>query len=148
MSTMTFDGQTHQITLRNRAGAVTGTWPAFNNIDRHATLNHLPDGTYAFQDTIRPHPHPASPNGPYGSYGILRFNVPGHVGIGVHSGRADSAHLPGPQHPTEGCIRTTDAGMAAIAAAIRTDPLSTISVQNNSRIAAEHAAIRLHHHAR
>lgn len=64
-------------------GKVVGTWTAYNNIDSHATIQpHIPDGTYAVVDTARPHPHAADPNGPYGSYGIVRFNVPGHVGVG------------------------------------------------------------------
>ena len=50
--------------------------------------------------------HAASANGPYGLHGIIRFDVPGHPGTGVHSGRANARHLPGPEHPTMGCIRT------------------------------------------
>ena len=135
---MVFDGTIHQISLIDSTGRTLGTWPAFNNVDRHATLTHLPNSTYPFLDSVRPHPHPADPDGPYGSYGILRFTVPGHRGIGVHSGRAGSAHQPGPPHPTEGCIRTTDAAMQSISTVIRTDPLSTIDVRHNDPVVAQH----------
>lgn len=138
MSRMVFDGTTHQVSLIDRSGTTIGTWPAFNNVDRHATLTHLPNATFPFVDNVRPHPHPASPNGPYGSHGILRFTVPGHVGIGLHSGRATAAHQPGPPHPTEGCIRTTDDAMQSISTAIRNDPLSTIDVRRNDPIVAQH----------
>lgn len=55
-----------------------------------------------------------SANGPYDLYGIIRFNVPGHPGIGIHAGRTSTRYLPGPQHPTMGCIRTSDAAMLYI----------------------------------
>lgn len=67
-----------------------------------------------------------------GSYGIIRFNVPGHPGIGVHSGRANARHLPGPAHPTMGCIRTTDEAMKTLKGHITNHPLSTIEILNNS----------------
>ena len=81
-----------------------------------------------------------------GSYGILRFNVPGHPGIGVHSRRANAAHLPGPPHPTEGCIRTTDDAMRSISDVIRNDPLSTIDViRNDPAVAGDPDARRASH---
>ena len=147
MARMVYDGTSHLITLINRAGKVVGSWSAFNNVDRHATLTHLPNATYSFMDAFRPHPHPANPNGPYGSYGILRFNVPGHPGIGIHSGRANAAHLPGPPHPTEGCIRTTDDAMRTISDVIRNDPLSTIDVIRNDPIVAGEPDARNASHA-
>ncbi len=132
MSRMRYGGTSHQITF----------------VDRHATLQHLPNGTFAFADTFRPHPHPANPNGRYGSYGILRFNMSGHLGIGVHSGRADAAHQPGPPHATMGCIRTTDDAMAGISAAIRNDPLTTIEIRGNDAVVARHGPVggALHAH--
>jgi len=114
MSTLVFNGATHQVTLNDAHGNPVGSWSAYNNVDSHATLTHLQNRSYTVQDTTAPHRHAANANGPYGSHGIVRFNVPGHPGIGVHSGRANARHLPGPAHPTMGCIRTTDAAMAAI----------------------------------
>jgi hypothetical protein len=106
MSKLKFNGTSHEISLLDSNDRVVGTWSAYNNIDSHAAIQpHLPNGSYRIQDTARPHSHAANPNGPYGSYGIIRFSVPGHVGVGVHSGRANACHLPGPQHPTMGCIR-------------------------------------------
>jgi len=50
----------------------------------------------------------------------------------VHSGRANARHLPGPQHPTMGCIRTTDDAMQAISALMRQQPLTAVEVTNNT----------------
>lgn len=83
MSKLKFNGATHQIVLVDGRGTVVGTWPAYNNIDSHASIQpHLANGSYMVRDRVRPHPHAANPNGPYGSYGIIRFDVPGHVGVG------------------------------------------------------------------
>jgi len=136
MSNLKFDGQTHQLSLINDHGYVVGTWVAYNNVDSHATLTHIQNRTYSIQDRLAPHSHAASANGPYGLHGIIRFNVPGHPGIGVHSGRANARHLPGPEHPTMGCIRTTDEAMLAISNFISTSPLATIEVINNNAVAA------------
>ena len=150
MSSLVFNGATHQISLNDAHGNPVGTWSAYNNVDSHATLTHLQNRNYTVQDTTTPHRHAANANGPYGSHGIVRFNVPGHPGIGVHSGRANARHLPGPAHPTMGCIRTTDAAMAAIANYIRTSPLTSVQVTHNSAPRAQHAtrqAQRGHPHA-
>lgn len=129
MSKLRFSGRRHEILLFDRHGRLVGEWPAYNHVDSHASVQpHLPDGTYVVQDTTRPHFHPANPNGPYGSYGIIRFTVPGHIGVGLHSGRADATHLPGPQHPTMGCIRTADAAMRSIRDFMAADPLTTVQV--------------------
>jgi hypothetical protein len=142
MAILIFNGQTHQITLTGSDGQPEGTWPAYNNVDSHATLTHLQNRTYTVEDRVAPHRHIASANGPYGLHGIIRFNVPGHPGIGVHSGRANARHLPGPAHPTMGCIRTTDEAMRAIAASMRAAPLTTIDVTNNNAPLARAASSR------
>lgn len=144
-ATLLFDGHTHQITLIGSNGEARGTWPAYNNVDTHATLSHLQNRTYTVTDWIAPHRHAASADGPYGLHGIIRLNVPGHPGIGVHSGRANARHLPGPAHPTMGCIRTTDEAMRAIAASMGTSPLMTIEVTNNSAPMARAASGRNRH---
>jgi len=132
MSKLSFDGTAHTLTLQSDDGSTIKTWSAYNNVDSHATLRHINNGTYQIQDRSAPYPHTANPNGPYGSYGIIRFNVPGHPGIGVHSGRANSRHLPGPPHPTMGCIRTTDEAMKELKEHMSEHSLSTIEVRNNS----------------
>lgn len=149
-----FDGHTHQITLIGSNGETRGTWPAYNNVDTHATLTHLQNRTYVMADRTALHRHIASADGPYGLHGIIRFNVPGHPGIGVHSGRANARHLPGPAHPTMGCIRTTDEAMQAIGASMGASPLMTIEVVNNSAPMARaashrnrHRHLHGHHHA-
>ena len=145
MSRLVYNGQTHQVSLIDNQGRTVGNWTAYNNVDSHATLRHLPNGNFTVQDTRAPHPHGRDANGPYGSHGIVRFNVPGHTGIGLHSGRAGARYLPGPQHPTMGCIRTTDAAMQAIAGAITNDPLTTMAVTNNSATAAQNGVRHAHH---
>ncbi|TWB13108.1 hypothetical protein FBZ89_12175 [Nitrospirillum amazonense] len=145
MSKLQFDGVKHQIALINASGSAVGTWAAYNNVDSHATIRHIHNGIYTIQDRIRPHHHTASADGPYGLHGIIRFDVPGHPGIGVHSGRAHARHLPGPEHPTMGCIRTSDEAMAAICGVMIRDPLATIEVFNNDASAARIASIVNHH---
>ncbi|MCQ8896779.1 hypothetical protein NQT62_10080 [Limnobacter humi] len=132
MSSLKFDGACHSLQLIDQQGNLVGDWVAYNNVDISAKLRFIPNGTYSFIDTQRPYPHKPDPNGPYGSYGILRFNVPHHAGIGVHSGRSASKRLPGPQHPTMGCIRTSDQAMHAISELIAEDPLTSIQINNNS----------------
>jgi hypothetical protein len=138
-----YNGHIHKIQLLGHNNASLGSWVAYNNIDKtfaklhYHSLTHLKNGVYVVQDARIPFLHPADPNGPYGSYGIIRFHYPGHPGVGVHSGRANAKRLPGAQHPTHGCIRTTDEAMASIIAAIRKDPLKTIAVVGNSETSIE-----------
>lgn len=82
-------------------------------------------------------PSPDTTDGSFGLVGILRFAVPGHSGIGVHSGQAHAHYKPGPPHPTFVCIRTTDtAAMLNITRHIYDDPLTTITVINNDHTVA------------
>ena len=147
MSTLLFDGLSHQLSLIGNNGEIQGTWIAYNNVDRHATLTHVPNRTYTIQDRSVPLRHTADANGSYGLHGIIRFNMAGHPGIGVHSGRAHARHQPGPQHQTMGCIRTSDEAMLAIAEAMQSESLSTIEVRNNSAPMARTAS-RKHKHRR
>jgi hypothetical protein len=68
-------GATHEITLLGSDGSEIGAWSAYNNVDSHATIRHIHNGTYEIQDRSAPHRHTSDPNGPYGSYGIIRFTV-------------------------------------------------------------------------
>ena len=142
MSKLKFDGMTHQITLIDSSGNTVGTWAAYNNVDSHATIRHISNGTYTVHDRVVPHPHAASANGPYGLHGIIRFDVPGHPGTGVHSGRANARHLPGPEHPTMGCIRTSDDAMSAISGVMNRDALTAVEVNNNNAALARGASQR------
>ena len=69
-----------------------------------------------------------------------------HTDLGVHAGRTNSTdsrviskkpliqgHYEGPYYRTNGCIRTNEAAMHAIAAGIAKDPLRTLKVQNNGK---------------
>jgi hypothetical protein len=141
VSKLVFDGSRHRITLYSN-GQVLGTWTAYNNVDRHATISHVRNGTYTVLDKTAPRSHAANANGPYGLHGIVRFNVPGHPGIGVHSGRALAKRMPGPQHPTMGCIRTTDEAMDLIAETMKASQLTVIEIVHNSPSAARAASAR------
>src|SRR5262249_50810965 len=147
MSKLRFNGTSHEISLLDRSDRVVGTWTAYNNTDSHATLRHVPNGTYTVQDTTTPHEHSADPNGPYGSDGIVRFDVPAHARGRVQAGRANARQNPGPQHPTMGCLRTTDEAMRNVRDLMATDPLTTIEVTANSPASSDHGRRRHGHHA-
>jgi hypothetical protein len=137
MSKLSFDGCAHTLSLLGDDGSAIGQWVAYNNVDHRATFKHVSNGTYQIQDKTAPHLHPGdNADGSYGSYGIIRFSYPGHPGVGVHSGQAHHRYKPGPQHPTMGCIRTSDEAMKKIKEHMGISSLSTITVINNSGCAA------------
>ena len=134
MSTLTYEGMKHLLTLRDSQERVIGSWQAHNLVDRKATVDFVHDGTYSFQDKVAPHHHPIGDtvDGGYGPYGIFRIIYPGHQGVGVHSGRR--FHKPvGPAYWTEGCIRTTDTAMKTIVETVKTDHLSQLLVKGNHK---------------
>ena len=141
MSVLTFDGQTHTVTILDKTGKVIATGPANNRTDSHATLQFVPNGSYNVQDQTATHRHGGTHdtvNGEYGSYGIIRFNVPGHDGVGLHAGRATVADKTpqraiGPDHVTQGCIRTNEAVMGSAAGVMKDDPITSMVVVNNRR---------------
>lgn len=145
MSKLFFDGTEHKVHFIDKDGTDLGSWEAYNNVDSHASLTHIPNGTYSTVDKSVPHLHPGTNkdtvNGSYGSYGIIRFNVPGHSGIGLHSGRANGR---GAQHPTFGCIRTTDEAMKEIKRLMLHDPISSVEVSKNSNARAHHSTHKYH----
>ncbi|MBL7635489.1 L,D-transpeptidase family protein [Atlantibacter hermannii] len=133
MSRLVFNGENHQLSLLDGDFTVVGSWKAYNNVDSRAKIKILINGSYSIQDKKKPHLHPGdNEDGSYGSYGIIRFNYPGHPGIGVHSGQAHNRYKPGPEHATMGCIRTTDEAMKKIKDYMETSPLTTITIKNNS----------------
>ena len=148
MSRLVFDGTAHTVQLIDKHGKAVGTWTAYNNIDsafaktHYAGARHLKNGLYVMQDSRSAHRHPGdNANGRFGTYGILRFNYHvDHPGVGVHSGRANNTRVPGAQHATHGCVRTTDEAMRYITAHISGDPLTNITIQGNSQAAAQHGA--------
>ena len=161
-SDVVYDTRSHTLTLYNGKGAIIGSWHANNLVDRKATLQKLPNGRYSFQDTKAPHLHSGvdrhgvpldSAKGQFGSYGIFRlktFDVSGvpHSGVGVHSGREGvpdqtTAHGEGPDHVTEGCLRTSDAAMQSIVDTANSDPLNSLTVDDapdpGKQVSAENA---------
>ncbi|MDF3983949.1 L,D-transpeptidase [Luteibacter sp. PPL554] len=113
------------VTYTRRDGTVAGSFPA-NNITNRTSNGSSPNGTF---NRVGLNAHPESDaNGPYGSHGIITFDVPGRTGMGLHSGRADRGAQ---NHPTLGCIRTTDAAMEAVRELERTDPVTSMNVINN-----------------
>ncbi len=120
LSDVRFDRTTGTITIYDNKGNSVAQFPAANNTTSNSK-GPWPNGTYDFSYYV---PHPESGSyGPYGSYGNFVFNVPGRIGMGVHSGRS------GPQSKTEGCIRTTDDATDFLNKLNRVDPLQTITVQ-------------------
>jgi L,D-transpeptidase-like protein len=136
MATVVFDGGRHTLTLLDSNNRQVGQWRANNVVDHRATLRFIPNGTYHIIDPFWSHRHGGAadtPEGPYGSYGIIRlqqFAADGHVhsGVGIHAGRAGRG---GPDHATMGCIRTTEAAMQGINQHIQTDALLMIQVRFN-----------------
>jgi hypothetical protein len=139
MSEIVFNGHDHTITLRGSNGAVIGRWRANNRTTSAASLQYVANGNYPVEDRHRPHTHGVtqdSTNGEYGAHGIVRFSVPGHDGVGIHSGRESIPDLTpqrgtGPDHVTQGCIRTTDDAMQTITDTMSQDPLTQIRVEHN-----------------
>jgi RHS repeat-associated protein len=132
LSTVTYNGQTHTVTYTGSDGTVVGTFPANNNTTTTSN-GPWPNGTFPRSGS---NPHPESDtNGAYGSHGIIIFDVPNRTGMGLHSGRADSGAQ---NHPTLGCIRTTDASMGFLRNLDRTDPVTSMTVVNNDVHAAQH----------
>jgi RHS repeat-associated protein len=149
-SDLVYDGKTKTMTLYSSNGQKIGSWHANNRVDSHASLRGLPDGKYKFQDTKSPHHHQGndkhgvpkdSAKGEYGSFGIFRlepFKADGstHEGVGVHSGREgvpdkSAEHGEGADHVTQGCLRSCDPAMHQITETAKTDPLKTLTVENN-----------------
>lgn len=121
-----FDGQLHKIAVRDSADPTKALiFDAYNNVDSRSR-GKWPDGTFSYERSTK-HPDDG-PNSPYGSHGNVIFTVPGRSDMGVHSGRADRR---GPQHPTMGCIRTMDDGVAALLRVVHKGHV--IKVLNNVR---------------
>ena len=120
LSSITYDFNTSSLSLYDSGGSLIGQFPAGNNTTADSN-GSWPPGTYPYSYYV---PHPESgPTGPYGSHGNFVFDVPGRPGMGVHSGRQN------PQHPTQGCIRTTDEATQTIKNLNTTDPLTSITVR-------------------
>jgi RHS repeat-associated protein len=152
-SDLFYDGSTHPLTLYSNSSEELGSWHANNNVDSRASLGKLPDGTYPVLDQNSPHMHgdavdthdsnkQDSENGEYGPGGIFRledFKGPDgkmHQGVGVHAGREDkpdAAGRKGPDHATQGCVRSCDAAVKKITDTAKKDPLKTLTVQNNRK---------------
>ena len=147
MAFLIFDGAKHNLTLLDSKAGQMGQWPANNIVDHRATLRFVPNRVHALIDRAHPHKHSGgvdTTNGTYGPAGIIRlhpFSADGttHSGVGVHSGRKSQG---GHNHPTMGCIRTTDEAMTVIAHHMLTDQLTHILVFNN------HLQQKVHRHAR
>lgn len=132
-STLDYDGATNRLTL-TRGDGTAQEFPAGNNTDSRSQ-GRWPNGTFGYERHTSHGGDDDTPDGKYGSHGNYIFTVPGHEGMGVHSGRAsrrDGAGRSGVNHATFGCIRTTDEGTAAIRDAMTSgDPVTRITVRNN-----------------
>ena len=107
LSELIFNPAGRTISLFDRNQQIVAQTVAGNNAQKSSRGPWNP-GTYAYSYHKD---HGGGANGPYGSNGNYVFDVPGCVGCGVHSGRAeqcDKAGRCGTEHATNGCIRTTD----------------------------------------
>jgi RHS repeat-associated protein len=74
----------------------------------------------------------SDPCGRYGRHGFFHFDVKGRTEMGLHAGRDCPQYNPrGIEHPTGGCIRTTDSAMKFIKELHEKDPLEYIEVKRN-----------------
>jgi RHS repeat-associated protein len=105
------------LVLLDGNGNIAGIYPAGNNVSSNAVNDNGVTPTVPYQPgtydpgPYHPHPEASDPEGPFGQNGIFLFPRPGCAGCGVHSGRRnrrDRAKRKGPQHATNGCIRSTD----------------------------------------
>ena len=120
LSSIVFNRRSGAMNVYDDAGELQFSCKAGNNVTPWAK-GPFPPGTFPFSHYNR---HPESgPTGPFGSYGIFIFNVPGRTGMGVHSGRQ------GPQSPTLGCVRTDDPCMLDMNGLHQKDPIRSITVQ-------------------
>jgi hypothetical protein len=134
MSTLYFNRSAHTIALTGGDGTAIGNWTAYNNVDSASAP--WDDGSYNF-DYRKTHADDA-PDSAYGSYGIFIFKTPPRTGLGVHSGREnvkDGLGRKGPQHATNGCVRTTDDAMKQILATHTNDPLLSFTLAESEAIA-------------
>ena len=106
-------------------------WSAANNVQ--FGFKPWPPGRYRFDQQVS-HADDA-PDSAYGSFGSLRFIVPGRTGMEIHSGRAtipDGLQRVGFEHCTFGCIRTIDAAMKDLVLSIASDPIEWLVVVGKS----------------
>jgi hypothetical protein len=126
MSQLFYSSSIGRLSLHNTVPA--GPWAAANFVDSSAA-GPFPSGTVPF---IGWHHHPDdAPESPFGLYGIILFSVVGRTGMGIHSGRAgvpDALGREGIFHCTLGCLRTSDAAMAALARIHATDQIIALTV--------------------
>lgn len=129
-SSLTFSRSTHSLSLYDNQGNLVGTYNASNNAT--SGTQPWPNGTFSYS-WHSPHLN-AQPSDRISQSGNYVFNVDGRGGMGVHAGRLGMEDLAGRHdwnHATEGCIRTTEEAMSAIAQRFKqSDPLTTITVQN------------------
>jgi RHS repeat-associated protein len=129
LSSLIYNPSAGTITVVNGAGQTVGVFPA-GNYAQIGSRGPWPTGDYSFAYSTT-HPDDALDSA-YGSYGNQVFNVPGCIGCGVHSGRANSTDLAGRSgvnYATNGCIRTTDAATGLMRQlAVGGDPLSGLMV--------------------
>ena len=130
LSDVTYDRNSGTVTITDKNGKVVGTYPASNNAQT-GSRGRIAPGIYGYNGNVT-HPGDA-PNSPFGSNGNFVFKVPGCIGCGVHSGRANSTDLAGRSgvnFATNGCIRTTDDATGALNSLTKNgDPLKTLIVK-------------------
>ena len=112
--TVTFDRSDSMIYIY-ADGILLDSFPAANNVDSNSQ-GIWSNGTYSMYDQNSAYTHSDdSYESSYGTHGIFRANSfidengCERTYMGLHSGRSDNYN-----HPTYGCIRTTDAAMSEL----------------------------------
>jgi hypothetical protein len=114
-------------------GSQMGSFDASNNV-ASSSQGTWTNGTYSMIDQNSTHTHNSGDTyeGSYGINGIYRANTfvdangCTRTGMGIHAGRSDDY-----EHPTMGCIRTTEAAMNEIQCNIDSyGGLTSITVQD------------------
>ncbi len=121
LSSIDFSRGNGMITINDGNNNLIGSYPAGNETSSSSN-GPWPNGTFPYSHYVD-HPE-SSKNGPYGSNGNFVFNVPGRVGMGIHSGRQ------GPKSKTLGCIRTTDEATSFLKSLIIDDPITSITIRD------------------
>jgi len=129
MSTLSFSHSNHLLTHTDDKTFHVTQFVAYNNVDSHSQ-GPWPVGTFTFSWFRKPAPEDTI-TGPYGSHGLLIFNVAARTGMAIHAGREgvpDGLGREGPQHCTMGCIRIADHDMVNLLLLHHANPVEILTV--------------------
>jgi len=115
------------LTIEDSTGKVLGQFPV-GNITTRNSKGPVAPGVYPLGTPVKVDPtgdanRDGIPDGlQFGPYFIPVHDVPGRTGIGIHGGRS------GPQSPTLGCFRMSNADVAQLVNINKQNPITQITV--------------------